>query len=142
MGRREDGTITNFLAGRSHGSLEGWSYHELSGRMFLWVAVRTELSRISWESFLWVAVRKTDTPNEQDLCKFGVDFGTFWIHFLLFLVFVGVLGLLWGTFGSKWPTRPRPEGPKAEKFNFWRAHFDTFFDILGLWFLALFRDAL
>ena len=61
---------------------------------------------------------------------------------LSFLALCWLLGLVWGTFAPKWPTRPRPEGPKAKKFNFWRAHFDTFFDILGLWFLALFRDAL
>ena len=104
VGRREDGTITNFLAGRSRGSLEGWSYHELSGRMFLWVAVRTELSRIFWESFLWAAVRKMDTPNEQDLCKFGVDFGTCWGTFLSFFALCWLLGLVWGTFAPKWPT--------------------------------------
>ena len=52
VGRCDDGAITNFLAGRSCGSLEGLSHLEFSGRAFLWVAVTTELSRIFWQSVL------------------------------------------------------------------------------------------
>ena len=49
VGRCKDGAIMNFLAMCFCGSLSGRSYHELFGNAFLWVAVRTELSRISWQ---------------------------------------------------------------------------------------------
>ena len=42
--------ITNVLAERSCGALQGRSYREFSGRAFLWGAARAELSRIFWQS--------------------------------------------------------------------------------------------
>ena len=50
--------------------------------------------------------------------KFWIDVGTFLGTSLSFLALCWLLGLVWGTFAPKWPTRPRPEGPKAKKFEF------------------------
>ena len=55
--------------------------------------------------------------------KFWIDFGTFWGTFLSFLALCWLLGLVWGTFAPKWPTRPRPEGPKAKKSKFLESPF-------------------
>ena len=80
--------------------------------------------------------------GEPDLCKFAVDFGTFWVHVWYFGQFWGSLAFCGAPLDPNGQQDPDRKAQTLKSAIFWGAHFDTFFDILGLWFLAVFRDAL
>ena len=70
--RCPDGAIANFLALPSCGLLQGRRYRECSGRAFLWVVGRAELSRISWQS---VFGRSLQGRSHHEFCGRAVFVG-------------------------------------------------------------------
>ena len=80
--------------------------------------------------------------GERNLVNFGSILAQIWVHFGHFWLFVGSLALCGAPLHPSGQQDPDQKAQTLETAVFWGAHFGTFFDILGLWFLALFLDAL
>ena len=80
--------------------------------------------------------------GEQNLVNIWSILAHVWVYFCHFWLFVGSLALCGAPLHPSGQQDPARKAQTLKSLNFLGAHFDTFFDILGLWFLALFWNAL